>query len=171
MSSLTIGTPSQLTKLNPNLSGVAVIVAATALVAALGGIVTAPAVGSWYHELSKPEWTPPDWVFGPVWTALYAMMAVAASVVWVSRDCDDVCCPLSAFGVQLMLNLTWSICFFGLRNPLLGFLDISLLWLMVGVTMAEFFLVSRLAGWLMVPYFLWVTFAGALNAAIVVLGG
>lgn len=171
MSVLTVGTPSRPTKLNPGLGGVAVIVAATALVAALGGIVTAPAVDGWYRALSKPAWTPPDWVFGPVWTVLYAMMAVAASVVWVARDRDDVCGPLSAFGAQLVLNLTWSICFFGLKSPLLGFLDISLLWLVVGVTTAEFFLVSRLAGLLMLPYFLWVTFAAALNAAIVVLGG
>jgi len=98
-------------------------------------------------------------------------MAVAASVVWLSRRCDDVCCPLSAFEAQLALNLAWSVCFFGLRSPLLGFLDVCLLWVAVALTTAEFFLVSRTAGWLMVPYWLWVTFTAALNGAILILGG
>ena len=151
--------------------GVAVIVAACALVPAIGLAVSAPALGSWYAALPKPSWTPPDWVFRMVWTALYAMMAAAASVVWLSRRRDDIYCPLAAFGVQLALNLAWTVCFFGLRSPLLAFLDVCLLWVMVAVATAEFFLVSRLAGWLMVPYWLWVTFAGALNAAILLMGG
>ncbi|AWM42300.1 sensory protein TspO [Gemmata obscuriglobus] len=150
--------------------GVAVIVTATTLVAAVGGAVTAPNVGSWYEHLPKPDWTPPNWVFGPVWTVMYALMAVAASIVWVSRACDDICCPLSAFGAQLVLNLAWSVCFFGLHSPLLGFLDVCLLWVLVGVTVAEFFLVSRVAGLLLIPYWLWVTFAAILNAAIVMKG-
>lgn len=166
MASLTVGSPVS-SRISPNLLGVGVIFAATALTAAVGSLVTAPAVGGWYVELPKPTWTPPSWVFGPVWTALYAMMAVAASVVWLARNRDDVCCPLTSFGVQLVLNLTWSLCFFGLQSPLLGFLDICLLWIMVALTTAEFFLASRLAGWLMVPYAAWVTFAAALNAAIV----
>jgi len=103
--------------------------------------------------------------------ALYATMAVAASIVWLSRRCDDVYCPLSAFAVQLALNLAWSVCFFGLRSPLLGFLDVCLLWIAAALTTAEFFLVSRPAGWLMVPYWLWVTFAAALNGAILILDG
>ena len=108
-------------------------------------------------------------MFGPVWTALYASMAVAASVVWLSRNRDDVCCPLGAFGLQLMLGLAWSICFFGLQSPLLGFIVVGLLWVALAVTTAEFFLVSRLAGWLMMPVWGWVTFAAVLNGAIVVL--
>lgn len=168
MAALTGRTSAYETKLGSGLLGVAVIVAATAFVAVLGGAVTATSVGGWYAHLPKPVWTPPDWVFGPVWTALYAMMAVAASIVWISRDRDDVCCPLSAFGAQLFLNLAWSVCFFGLKSPLLGFLDICLLWVAVAVTAAEFFLVSRAAGLLMVPYWLWITFAGVLNATIVI---
>lgn len=158
------------TTVRPGLGGVAVIVFACALVPALAASVSAPAVDGWYAGVPKPNWTPPDWVFGPVWTALYAMMAVAASIVWLSRARDDVCCPLCAFGVQLALNLAWSVCFFGLRSPLLAFLDVCVLWVVVAVTTAEFFLVSRTAGWLMVPYWLWVTYAAALNAAILVLG-
>ncbi|QJW99682.1 TspO/MBR family protein [Frigoriglobus tundricola] len=155
----------------PGLIGVAVIVVACALVPAVGWLVSAPAAGTWYEGLVKPSWTPPEWAFGPVWRALYAMMAVAASIVWLSRRRDDVCCPLSAFAVQLALNLAWSVCFFGLRSPLLGFLDACLLWVAVSLTTAEFFLVSRPAGWLMAPYWLWVTFAAAVNGAILILGG
>src|SRR5262245_33769174 len=157
--------------LSSSLFGVVVIVIACAAVPAISTAVSAPAVEGWYADVPKPSWTPPEWVFGPVWIALYAMMAVAASLVWLARDREDVCCALTAFGVQLALNLVWSICFFGLKNPLLGFLDVCLLWVTVAVTTAEFFLVSRVAGWLMVPYWAWVTFAAALNAAIVLLGG
>ena len=171
MSSLTVGRLKRDAKEHPGLCGVAVIVIACVLVPAIATIVSAPAVDGWYLGVPKPSWTPPDWVFGPVWTALYATMAVAASIVWLSRDRDDVCCPLTAFGVQLLLNLAWSVCFFGLQSPLLGFLDVCLLWVIVAVTTAEFFLVSRTAGWLMVPYWLWVTFAAALNGAILLLGG
>ncbi len=154
----------------PGLTGVAVIAIACAVVSAIGAAVSTPVEG-WHEGVPKPSWASFEWVFGPVWTALYAMMAVAASVVWLSRNRDDVCCPLTAFGVQLALNLTWNVCFFGLHSPLLGFLDVCLLWVMVAVTTAEFFLVSRLAGWLMVPYWLWVTFAAALNGAILLSGG
>jgi translocator protein len=152
--------------------GVAVIVAAVATVAVVGGMVTGTSVTTWYPDVPKPAWTPPTEAFGPVWTALYALMAIAASIVWLSRDgYDDVCCPMSAFGLQLGLNLAWSVFFFGLRSPLLGFLDIGLLWMAVGMTTVQFFMVSRLAGWLMVPYWAWVTFAAGLNASILMLGG
>ncbi len=171
MSSLTFLTNEPLTKPGPGLIGVAVIVGASALVAALGGLITAPAVDGWYRGLSKPAWTPPDWVFGPVWAVLSATMAVAASIVWLARDCDDVSYPLSAFGTQLVLNFAWMVCFFGLKSPLLGFLEVCLLWVIVSVTVAEFFLVSRAAGLLALPYWLWVTFTASLNAAIVILGG
>ncbi len=151
--------------------GVAAIVLAVAAVAAIGELATASSVRTWYPEVAKPSWTPPNQVFGPVWTVLYAMMAAAASVVWLSRNRVDVCCSMSAFAVQLGLNLAWSGLFFGLRSPLLGFLDICLLWVAVGVTVVQFFQVSRLAGWLMAPYWMWVTFAAALNASIVLSGG
>ncbi|MDY3553101.1 TspO/MBR family protein [Gemmata sp. JC717] len=170
MAALTGRVRFQEPNVTPGLMGVAVIVTATTLVAAVGGAITAPNVGPWYEHLPKPDWTPPNWVFGPVWTVMYALMAVAASIVWVSRASDDICCPLGAFGAQLALNLAWSVCFFGLHSPLLGFLDVCLLWVLVGVTVAEFFLVSRVAGLLLTPYWLWVTFAAILNAAIVMKG-
>jgi len=152
--------------------GVVLIVVAVAATAVAGGLVTAPAVQTWYPDLPKPSWTPPSWVFGPVWTVLYTMMALAASIVWVARARgEDICCPMGAFGVQLLLNLAWSVLFFGLHSPLLGLLDICLLWVAIGVTVTQFFLVSKTAGWLMVPYWAWVTFAAALNASILLLGG
>jgi tryptophan-rich sensory protein len=147
--------------------GVAVIVLACVLVPAAAGAATASSVRTWYPELDKPAWTPPAWVFGPVWTVLYATMAVAASLVWAARDRADVSAPLTAFGVQLAANLAWSFLFFGLRSPLLGLIDIAVLWAAVGVTVATFWRVSRTAAWLLVPYWMWVTFAAALNAAIV----
>ena len=150
--------------------GLVVIVLAVAAVAAVGALVTAPAVRSWYPTLPRPAWTPPDRVFGAVWTVLYALMALAAVIVWVRRDRVDVCCPLGAFALQLALNLAWPLLFFGLKSPLLGFLDICLLWVAAGVTVAQFFLVSRIAGWFLAPYWAWVTFAAALNAAIVLRG-
>ena len=147
--------------------GVALIVIACLAVEVVGGLVTSGSVASWYPALDKPTWTPPGWVFGPVWTALYLLMAVAASIVWLARDREEVCCPLTAFTVQLAANLLWSVLFFGMRSPLLAFLDLLLLWVVVGVSTAQFFTVSRLAGALMVPYFLWVSFAALLNGVIV----
>ena len=153
------------------LRGVVAIVAVCAAVLVIGAAVSAPGVEGWHAGGPEPNWPPPRWVFGPVWVVLYVVTAVAASIVWLSRRRGDVCCPLSAFGVQLALGLAWSVCFFGLRSPLLGFLDVCLLWVMVAVTAVEFFRVSRTAGWLMAPYWLWVTLAAVLNAAIILRGG
>ncbi len=150
--------------------GVAVIVAACVVVPAVAGAFTAASVRDWYPMLAKPDWTPPAWVFGPVWTVLYAMMAVSASLVWLHRDETEPCGPLGFFAVQLAANLLWSVLFFGLRSPWLGFLDILLLWAAVGMTVVTFFQVRRLAGWLLVPYWLWVSFAACLNGAIALMG-
>ena len=147
--------------------GVVLVVVACLGVEAVSGAVTAAALrGDWYATLPKPTWTPPDQAFGPVWAALYLMMAAAGAVVWLTRDREDVCCPLAGFGLQLAANLAWTVLFFGLHAPFLAFLDVLLLWVLVGLTALHFFEVSRLAGWLMVPYWLWVSFAVALNAGI-----
>jgi len=147
--------------------GVVLILAGCLAVEVVGGLVTSATAESWYPTLQKPTWTPPSWVFGPVWTLLFGMMAVAASIVWLARDNEEVCCPLTGFSVQLAANLLWSVLFFGLHSPFLAFLDLLFLWVAVGVTLAQFFNVSRLAAALMVPYFVWVTFAALLNGAIV----
>lgn len=147
-------------------AGVAVVVAACLGVEVVSGAITTAALGDWYRTLSKPAWTPPDRVFGPVWAALYLMMAAAAGLVWAARDREDVCCPLAAFGLQLAANLGWTVFFFGLGRPFLAFLDVLVLWVLVGITTLQFFEVSRPAGWLLVPCWVWVSFAAVLNAAV-----
>lgn len=129
----------------------------------LGARATMDAVATWYPTLVKPSWNPPAWVFGPVWTLLYAMMAVAAWLVWRRVDWGVA---LLAFGVQLVLNTAWSFCFFAQRNPLAGLVDILLLWVAIVITLVLFWRVDRLAGWLLVPYLFWVTFATMLNFSI-----
>jgi tryptophan-rich sensory protein len=133
----------------------------------LGGLATASSVSDWYPGLAKPLWNPPAWVFGPVWTALYLMMAVAGWLVW-RKDIrfSAVRLALILFAVQLVLNLLWTIVFFGLRAPGLAVLEIAVFWAALVMTVLAFFGQSRLAGFLMVPYLAWVTFAGVLNVAI-----
>ncbi len=128
------------------------------------GWVTAPAVASWYPTLNKPSWNPPSWVFGPVWTALYIMMGVAAWLVW--RTKDRIAPAMILFFSQLALNFAWSFLFFGARSPWLGLVDITMLWLALVATMLAFFGRSTLAGLLMVPYLAWVSFAALLNFTI-----
>ena len=140
-------------------------------VSGVGGAITAPQIGGWYAGLAKPGWTPPGWVFGPVWSALYLGMAIAAWLVWRQGGLASAAAPLGLFGVQLALNLAWSWLFFGLNNPGAAFLDIVLLWAAIAATTAAFWRRSALAGLLFVPYLAWVTFAAALNFAIWRLNG
>ena len=130
--------------------------------AAAGGVATALGRGNWYESLHKPDWTPPDWVFSPVWTALYGTMAVAAWLVWDRRH-GEAFPALKLFAYQLGLNVLWSILFFGLRSPDAAAANIVVLWLLIGATTAAFFRIHRAAAYLMVPYWIWVTFAAALN--------
>ncbi len=124
------------------------------------------ALASWYPTLRKPSWNPPNWVFGPVWTALYVSMAVAAWTVWRRRDRASVAIPLGLFGLQFLLNAVWSPLFFNLRSPGLAFVDIALLWTVIVMTIGAFRRVSAASALLLIPYLAWVTFALALNAAI-----
>jgi translocator protein len=122
--------------------------------------------GEWYAQIDKPPWTPPRWLFGPVWSALYAMIAVAAWLVWKENGFAGARLGLTLFGVQLVLNAAWSWLFFGLQRPDLALLDIALLWAAILGTLIAFWRVRPLAGWLLVPYLAWVTFAAALNFEI-----
>lgn len=128
--------------------------------AALGGLFPP---GDWYRSLAKPAWNPPSWLFGPVWTALYIMMAVAAWMVWRRGGWREQRGPLGLFLVQLALNAAWSPIFFGLRQPGLAFAEILLLWLAIASTGAAFRRVRPAAAWLLVPYLAWVSFAAVLN--------
>lgn len=131
--------------------------------ATIGGQFTSSSVTTWYPTLHKPSWNPPAWVFGPVWTTLYAMMAVAAWLVWKRRGFAGGKLPLTLFAVQLILNAAWSYCFFDLRSPLAGFIEIVFLWIAIVATMVSFWSVAPTAGWLLFPYLIWVSFAVALN--------
>ena len=122
--------------------------------------------GEWYARLNKPALTPPGWLFGPVWTVLYACMALAAWLVWRKRGLAGAKRELALFAVQLALNVAWSWLFFGLRSPGLAFADIVLLLAAIAATTAAFWRVSTTAGLLFVPYLGWVAFAGVLNFAI-----
>lgn len=144
----------------------ACLVAACLGVGAIGGWVTRASVETWYPTLAKPWFTPPNWLFGPAWTALYVMMAIAAWLAWRSDDRVRAQDALYFFAVQLALNLAWSLLFFGLRDPGLALVEIGLFWLAVAATTRAFWPLDRRAGWLMVPYLAWVSFAAALNAAI-----
>jgi tryptophan-rich sensory protein len=132
--------------------------------AAAAGAFSVP--GQWYAELRKPSWNPPAWIFGPVWTALYTMMAFAAWLVWRRGGFPGQKLPLSLFLAQLLFNALWSPFFFGLRNPGLAFLDIVLLWLALLATLLAFWKSHRLAAGLLTPYLAWVTFAAVLNLTI-----
>jgi tryptophan-rich sensory protein len=135
-------------------------------VAAAGGAATATSVGTWYAGLAKPAFNPPDWVFAPVWTILYLMIAVAGWRVWRRRGGRGAWLALGAWGVQLSLNLSWSLLFFGARMIGAALAEIVVLLAAILVTAALFWRIDRLAGALLVPYAAWVGFATVLNAAL-----
>ena len=131
--------------------------------AAIGGFFMP---GAWYAALKKPSWNPPNWIFGPVWTALYTTMAIAAWLVWKRGGFAGQRVALSLFLAQLLFNALWSPLFFGLRHPAVAFADIVLLWLALLGTVAAFWSARPIAGALLLPYLAWVTFASALNFAL-----
>jgi len=143
-----------------------------ALVTATGWLaaqVTLPSLG-WYADLVRPGFTPPDRLFGPVWTILYALMAIAAWRVWTTESGGSGARrALAMFLVQLALNALWSPVFFGAKRPDVAFVVILLLLGTLGVTLVQFFRLDRLAGWMLMPYLLWVAYAAVLNGAIVLL--
>ncbi len=131
--------------------------------AAIGGIFSPGGPHDWY---TSPSWAPPDWVFGPVWTALYTMMAVAAWLVWRRRGFSAARAALGVYILQLALNAAWTPVFFGLRMPGAAFVVIVALWVAIAAATVLFWKHSRAAGALFVPYIAWVSFAGALNFSI-----
>lgn len=131
-------------------------------------IVTRPSVETWYPTIIKPRFNPPNWIFMPVWTLLYILMAVAAGLVWdkIKEQNQEVKVALGFFLIQLTLNAIWSYIFFGLKNPMLALIEIALLWLMIYETYLKFIKINKTAGYLLIPYMAWVAFAGILNASI-----
>ena len=132
--------------------------------AGLGSVATTPNIPTWYASLTKPSWNPPNWLFGPVWTALYICMTVAAWLVWRQGGARG---PLTLFAVQLALNAAWSWLFFGFHLPGAAFVEILVLQAAIAATtVVAFWPKSKAAGILMVPYLAWVAFASVLNFAI-----
>ena len=137
------------------------------LVGVSGTPFTVSAIPTWYASLNRPPFSPPNWIFGPVWTLLYAMMGASIYLVfregWKSKKVKEA---FAYFVVQLVLNFSWSFLFFGLRNPLLGLIDIVLLWIAIFLTIKKFYKISKPAAYLLIPYLMWVTFASLLNLSI-----
>jgi benzodiazapine receptor len=135
--------------------------------AAAGSQATDP---EWYRSLERPSWAPPGWVFGPVWTALYTMMGVAAWLVWRRGGFGGARVALGLFLVQLAFNAAWSWLFFGMRRADLAFAEIVLLWVLILATAVAFARHTRAAAWLLAPYLAWVAFAAVLNFTLWRLG-
>lgn len=144
---------------------VAILVAESAGI--IGSFFTTSSVPTWYAALAKPSFNPPSWIFGPVWTALFLLMGIAAFLVWKKGwEKKEVRIALGIFGGQLILNILWSVLFFGLHSPLAAFVEIIILWSAILWTILAFRKISRTAAWLLLPYILWVSFAAVLNFAI-----
>lgn len=146
--------------------GFCVFLAVCLLTAQFGSMLTRPAIGGWYASLAKPAWTPPNWLFAPVWTTLYVLMAIAAWLIWKDNGIRGASLALALFAVQLALNIGWSALFFRWHQPGAAFAEILLLWVVVLLTIVAFWKLSPTAGLLLVPYLGWLGFAACLNYAI-----
>ncbi len=134
----------------------------------LGSIFTFQSIPNWYQYLNKPSFSPPNYVFGPVWTTLYALMGTSLYIVWMSKNkTKDV--ALKFFYLQLFLNFIWTPIFFGLKNPGFGLIVIISMWISIVVTIVKFQKISKPASYLLYPYLLWVSFASVLNYYIWIL--
>lgn len=129
----------------------------------IGALLTQPSIPGWYQTLKKPSGTPPNWVFGPVWTGLYILMALAAWLVWRKGGFGPNAMPLGLFAIQLLLNIAWSGIFFGLQRAGLTFIEVAALWIMILAAALAFKRVSLPAFLLMIPYLAWVSYASWLN--------
>jgi translocator protein len=139
-------------------------------VAFLGSAFTFSSIPTWYAHLNKPFFNPPNWIFGPVWTILYFLMGISLYIVWnkniASKKKER---PIKIFIIQLVLNLLWSLVFFGLHQPLLALINIVILWYSIFITIKYFYGISRMSAYLLYPYIVWVSFASILNFAVVIL--
>ncbi|HEY4514031.1 MAG TPA: TspO/MBR family protein [Candidatus Paceibacterota bacterium] len=153
-----------------NILKLIVAIGVSELAGIIGSIFTAPAIQGWYAGIVKPAINPPSWLFGPVWTILFALMGVAAFLIWrKGLERRDVKIALGIFLGQLILNTLWSVIFFGFESPGGALLEIVFLWLAILATIIAFARISKLAAWLLAPYILWVSFALYLNYTIWVL--
>lgn len=135
------------------------------LLGSIAGLFTAQAVPEWYETLQQPSFNPPNWIFGPVWTTLYILMGISCYMIWRRTPSPERNLALLIYAVQLALNFAWSFLFFYFHLIDIALLEIVLLWLAIGVMLKHFYRLQPLAAYLNIPYFLWVSFATALNAA------
>lgn len=133
----------------------------------IGSVFTFSAIPTWYANLNKPSFSPPNFIFGPVWTILYVLMGISLYLIWISRKKVNV--ALFLFWIHLFFNASWSVIFFGLRNPFYGLINIVILWLLIVVVTYKFWKINVWAGLLLLPYFAWVSFATTLNYYIFIL--
>ena len=140
------------------------------LAGGIGSVFTYSAIPTWYAQLSKPFFNPPNWLFGPVWSLLYVCMGISLFLIYTTKTKETIKNgAVSIFYVQLVLNAVWSILFFGLKNPGIALVEIICLWLFILLTIVRFDKINRIAGGLLIPYLLWVSFASVLNLSIVIL--
>jgi tryptophan-rich sensory protein len=136
----------------------------------IGSVFTTPAITTWYATLEKPTFTPPDAVFLPIWLTLYLLMGIAVFLIWRQGLKDkQVKTAFILFWVQLVVNILWSVFFFGFESPLSGVIVIGLLWVLILFTILRFFKISRVAGALLIPYIVWTSIAASLNVWILIL--
>lgn len=152
-------------RLQTQLPGLAAWLGITGLAAAVGATGSVNAQ-TFYAQIALPQWAPPAWIFGPVWTVLYALMGIAAWQVWRTGGFQRARFALLLYLVQLAVNAMWSWLFFSWRLGLLALADVLVLMILILLTSIAFWRVRPLAGWLLIPYLLWVSFASALNFAI-----
>ena len=151
----------------PNFLKLIIAIVVSELAGIIGSVFTTPSIDGWYAGIIKPALNPPAWVFGPVWAILFALMGIAAFLIWKKGlDRRDVRIALGIFIGQLVLNTFWSIIFFGFHSPGGACIEIIFLWLAILATVVVFAKISKPAAWLLLPYILWVSFAVYLNYAI-----
>lgn len=132
------------------------------LIGSIGVVFTSPNINTWYASLIKPGFNPPNWLFAPAWTILFFLMGWAFYLIWINKS-KNKSTAYWAFGIQFLLNIIWSAIFFGLKLPNIAFFEIVILWLAILWTIIEFYKVNKTAGYLLIPYILWVSFASTLN--------
>lgn len=136
-------------------------------VGGFSGYLTSGSISNWYGYLNKPFFNPPDWVFGPVWSVLYTLMGISAGIIWQQGlHREEVKKALTAFGIHLVLNFSWSLVFFGLKMPELALIEILILLTSIFYFSRLFYKIKPITAWIQVPYMLWVSFATILNGAI-----
>lgn len=135
----------------------------------IGSLFTISSITSWYVNLNKPFFTPPGWLFGPVWLTLYTLMGISLYLIWNEKSKGKIRTPLALFSIQLVLNALWSIMFFGFQLIFYGLVEIIIMWIFIALTMFSFYRISRNATIILIPYIAWVTIATLLNYFVWVL--